>query len=868
MAGADRDLLQLLANPTNRAILQLLFVEPQYPRRLAELVGITEDEASRRLRMLEKLGVAEAAWARVGKNVRLYRLTETRFSIELGAAGLRIAGVKGAEVPMPTTAEPVPETPRFVGRDVELAALDDLLTGNHAACITGIGGTGKTTLAAAWARRSGRPIVWHTVAAGESGALLLAGLASGLRAVDTPDEVRRLSALRGADESAGLARAIAVRLDALGAVAVLDRFEGASDEAAATAGAVATALTTGQILITSRVYPKGLRRDAAVAFRLGGLSVDGTRRLLAALGSTAAASDAVYKATGGHPLSVVLAVPLVLRGEFPARLGQEAGIQAFLLEDVLPQLPELEREVLLCLSVLRLPFSAEEAEAVTGSRHAVHALLRLEARSLVGRAGDRYFLHDLVRSFAAEAIPERRAVHARAAKILLASREPRKAIEAIYHFLEAGQVAQAAAVVREEAGRRTYRFAEVGLAEPYLEVVDAMARRLDLEPRLRAPVELECGAIHTHLGNAAEARPQLEACQRHLADAEGAAALRLPLQFALARLHRIEGDHDAASRLYVEVEASAQASGDRAVLLEALIEHAFDEEARSDTAALELYERAMAIGGTSADPRMLSLAFAGASRVAARWNDPRFSGWADQALELARITGYLRGEVAVYSTIATHHAMAGTPGLSLQYANKYLDAANRLGDPWMRCCALTDLSFLHTSQDDAPTALGEADQCAELAAGIHSRFYELTSAVAAGEALLAMGKPGDTLSRLEPRLGSAFRAFPGLQERGWRAIGKARGLLGDTAGAVAANRSSARLVKEHGLSTSPMAIFVAARPLQPPPAKPRRAGTKKAVAAKVFFECPQCGQVQPYPRLPKVPPQCCGNLMRLVAPPG
>lgn len=147
MARGSRDLLKVLANGTNREILTLLRAEPTYPRRLAELVGITEGEAQKRLRLLEELGVVKGQWVHVGKNVKRYTLEAKALRIEVGPDGLALhlegEGVARGPVKLAPSQEAVPSADHVVGRDAELAALGQVLGTKGAVAVLGIAGTGR-----------------------------------------------------------------------------------------------------------------------------------------------------------------------------------------------------------------------------------------------------------------------------------------------------------------------------------------------------------------------------------------------------------------------------------------------------------------------------------------------------------------------------------------------------------------------------------------------------------------------------------------------------------------------------------------------------------------------------------------------------
>lgn len=783
VARGSSDILQLLANPTNRAILSVLAAQPQYPRRLADVVGLTEDEASRRLRQFEKLGLAEAEWANLGKTVRLYRLASQSITVTVTGSGLTITGLAEKEpLDVGAVGETVPVLRAFVGRERERAEVVALLRQRGAVCVHGIGGAGKTSLAAAIASAHGAPVAWHTVAPQETGMLLLSRLVGAVRALLAPAEAQRLLALRAGDEATLLVGAIADALNARGALLALDRFDGAGEGAAYVVAGIARRLQGGQLLVTGRVYPRELPRDGVAAYKLEGLDARDASDLLATLSQEAPSPEVaqrLHESTNGHPLSLVL-LALASGTPDPSRLREESGIRDFLMGDVLPQLPEQERETLLMLSLLRGPFLADEAEAVCDRRHTRDALLRLEARGLVSRAGQSFALHDLVRTFAAEAAPETRKVHARAAKMLLASQEPAKVLEAIHHFQEAGDANAAAAIVHEELVRRTYRFLDQGLAPQYREQLLRLEPARGLRPTDHAAVLVELALIDASHVAVDEASRRLAEAERVLARSKG--DLATPIALARGRILHTRGQSLQAADLYAEAARAAQARGDTALLLRCLVDEAFCREEHDDAEALALYERAIEIGQEVSDLMLRSVAQAGASRIAARMQREDATPRAEEALRLARLAGSLRGEAAVYMTLAGNAIMRRDPAAGLAHSRRYLEVADRLGDPWVKACALTDVAFLSLANGEAQQAKRDAEEALRIAQSISNDYYVLGASVALGESRLVLGDPRAAIDALEPALRDT-RAWPALVARGWYLLARAYEDVGEPAGA-------------------------------------------------------------------------------------
>jgi predicted transcriptional regulator len=64
----------MLANPTNRRLIQALDDGPSYPRELARRLTLTEGQVQKHLHILAAGGIVEGHWQYDGKTVKEYRL--------------------------------------------------------------------------------------------------------------------------------------------------------------------------------------------------------------------------------------------------------------------------------------------------------------------------------------------------------------------------------------------------------------------------------------------------------------------------------------------------------------------------------------------------------------------------------------------------------------------------------------------------------------------------------------------------------------------------------------------------------------------------------------------------------------------------
>lgn len=785
MPGDDPDLFRFLANPTNREILTTLALEPLYPRRLAELVGLTEGEASRRLRAMANLGLAEAEWEHIGKTVKLYRLTADDLSISLSPSGLRVEGMEGeGTTEFRAVVEAPPEPRCFIGREEELVAVEEALEAHPGVCVHGIGGVGKTALAARIAERSEGPLLWHQVAPSESGAVLLNRLAAQARALDQGERAERLLALSNTEEGQLLLEAIAESANALEALIVLDGSEAAEEGVGDVVVELTRHLDEAQLLVTSRVYPNAFPRDRIQSVPLEGLSQDATEDLLAELEAPADTEtvEQVHSGTGGHPLSIVLLA--TASDEEPPSLSQiEGDVRDFLVRDVIPQLRDADREVLLSLSVLRRPFTLEVAEAISQRPHTRDALLRLEARGLVERKGSTFRIHDLIRTYATEATPERRHVHKRAAEHFAGSGRPEAVLEALHHYLEAGLTEEAGAIVLDEVLHRTHRFIDLGLGNRYRGSLDRLAGANDLPAAQGTALAVEMVHLETMAGRAEAAERWLDRGDEHVQTADEP-RLRPALDLARARLGRLQGDIDETVTAYERAAEAAAEVGDRRLRAEALLEHAHCSNEFDLERGIALHEQAIEAGQDLSDPRLLSRAYAALARLRmATGSLEEAVEPAEEALQLAETAGYVRGQAAAHEALGWCLVPLGDLERAREHKDAYMETAKRLDDPWLLSCAWSHRAALKLENGQPHKALEAARNARDEAEKSESPFYKLTAAMGEALALVELGEPEAARRKLEPHLPPPFEMYGYIVEGAWSAMAEARRALGDEEGA-------------------------------------------------------------------------------------
>ncbi|MGH8975207.1 MAG: ATP-binding protein, partial [Acidimicrobiia bacterium] len=334
---------------------------------------------------------------------------------EAEAAALR---PPGPSVPEPRRI-PVPAS-SLIGRDADLAHLDDLLTRARVVTLCGPGGVGKSRLALAVADR--------VAARHRFGARLVA-----LAPLDDPDAVAGavVDALGLSVEGGSPAGALA-QAGTLDLLVVLDNCEHLVVEAALAVETIVTGGGSARVLATSRerlgvdgehvwtVSPLSLEGDGSAARTLFVDRAQAARPDLVFTQADLAAADRIIRRLDGLPLAIEMAAARAATLPLPeladrlddlteltsARRGVEPRHRtlAAVVGWSEALLDEADRAFLADLSIFAGPVDVADVAAVTGRSDPLPALCRLAERSLltadVTGSRARFGMLDTIRSYA------------------------------------------------------------------------------------------------------------------------------------------------------------------------------------------------------------------------------------------------------------------------------------------------------------------------------------------------------------------------------------------------------------------------------------------------------------------------------------
>ncbi len=542
----SEEVLRVLSNETNQAILNLLAVEPTYPRKIGELLALSEAEVARRLKHMEGLGLVAGGWTHIGKNVKLYRLTTESVSVHFTKEGLRLLLQRGDGARPETRlltpyAVTVPSVGEFVGREKELRALD----GREAVMIVeGMVGIGKTSLQASFAQRQQgrRSVFWHSFRGVESLnwlanrlSLFLAqhGQRALLEAIERGADVadKRELMLQGMDDERFLI--------------VLDDAHRIEDPAVQSWVADATArVRRGKLIVGTRQPLRHHRSSDVRVLHLEGLTDADVAGFLEMKGAAVEKRllPKIREEVGGHPL----ALNLLLEAATEANVSlerlldrvPERDLEEYLLKEVSEGLTDEERQLLTLSSLFRTTFTLEDLSALS-PKNLEGALSKLRRRLLVQNFEEHFALHEIIRNFFYQRLQDKARLHLKAAEYYLGQGSVEGRLEAMHHFLVAKRRDRVLDLLEQNLDLREFDFIDAGYQNLYLATLELFDKKEVSDPRRWALIEDEKGDIHFHRAEHEVALRLYESANAHFENARDAARVAdLAWKRGLA-LHRL-----------------------------------------------------------------------------------------------------------------------------------------------------------------------------------------------------------------------------------------------------------------------------------------------------------------------------------------
>ncbi len=206
-------------------------------------------------------------------------------------------------------------------------------------------------------------------------------------------------------------------------------------------------------------------------------------------------------------------------------------------------------------------------------------------------------------------------------------------------------------------------------------------------------------------------------------------------------------------------------------------------------AALERYRAVLGFCDAEAPASPLKpMALNGLGLVYDTRGDPeRAGGNYQQALELFRAAGDLKGQADVLDNLGMMHAFLGDATKALEYFHDALDLRQRLNEPKGRAITLSNIGYAETLLGDNQGALRHFELALALSEQARDRRFQAYTLFRTGMAYVASGDPRKALDIYERAL--ALQSGEDLQDHRGQAltldkIGEALSLLGEASQAL------------------------------------------------------------------------------------
>ncbi|MEW5936719.1 MAG: tetratricopeptide repeat protein [Candidatus Thermoplasmatota archaeon] len=555
----------------------------------------------------------------------------------------------------------------FYGRKAELSEIHGFLkdASKSVLALTGMPGIGKTTLISASLAGIER-VEWCTIEPWTTLRGMCRAIAAGLGGFHPMRRYLDGTAVIDITEAAALIEPEWKH----GMVLVLDDCHNASHEVAhLLAALVKDAIRVGgKVFLIGRAIPH-LYDSREVALRgqvmemtLSGLEIESAVHILQEHGFTEEEMTEMHRRCGGHPLALQLAS----RAQEP--ISQD--LERFLREEVLAKLMPEECRALRVVSMVR---GATQQLLCSCADLSQDALDRLVARALLGRQGEAYTMHELLRGFFASTMTteEAQALHRTIAEHLMGDGTPSNRLEAVRHMIEGGVEEGIHALLKN-----TRTWLRHGFHGEMLEVL-ALALPKAGSKTERAELFLAQAEIHDLVGEWNRA----ELLTREALALDGGNAVRAQGIFILGVLSYHRGKIEDAVKHYLEALPLAEEETMRVRIISALgVAH---WRAGSRDAAKSAYEDALGIAERLCDAEGMTRALnnLGILRCEAGDHEGAMALYG-RAIPIAERDGNLRTVCSLYSNVGDVYRAMGDIKMARRFYERSMVLAEELSYLW------------------------------------------------------------------------------------------------------------------------------------------------------------------------------------------
>jgi tetratricopeptide (TPR) repeat protein/DNA-binding transcriptional ArsR family regulator len=562
------ELLKTLSNKTNLEIINLLKNEPSYPRRISEILGMQEAYISRILTQLEKLGILRSQWVYRERNIKLYSVDTDEINIAFEPDGMKIhlrtRGEKELVVSYDAFTFDIPPVHEFIGRSNELSRCDDA----SFVVIEGIPGVGKTYLAAYFVwneQNNGKKVFWHNFTEIDSFHYVVNKISVFLNNFGYSNLLEYVKQ-GGTDER------VCVSLIQQGVtgdmILCFDGFQHVRDERIVTLFKLLRTIG-GKVLITSRERPPflGLSREDIAEIRLSAFTQQETLEFLSSRGTHIdnMVFREIYRRVGGHPL--ILEMFCEAARERPASdllhsLPEERA-DDYLWSEVFQELNDTDQELVEWLSVFRVPASSHMLRQIYTRDKFWTAIKNLERRMLVKKQDGHYMLPSMIKEFTYGKLSQKKELHRTIAAHYLKEKNAEGYLEAMYHFIQAGEQERAATIIMQHCD---VDLIEQGFSSPYMKLLNLFVRE-EVPPPVWCAIMYDMGRISLLRGNTRQAftafSDMKETADRIHSKKDYARAL-----YQLGNVHAYQGEWELAHQRFGESLSLLEGSGDLPLLVQ------------------------------------------------------------------------------------------------------------------------------------------------------------------------------------------------------------------------------------------------------------------------------------------------------------